>query len=174
MYHSVISLFFPRLFLCVLFACAGIARGDGASDCAKAAGTYRSGRVASVPMYVPGASVNGVELSHTRLSMLADQDGKTYDVAIDNIFADGYDVHQRKIPAPLDSIVINDRLEVCGELYTSGVGIHWVHTNCGVAPSAARPDGWTKRYASDGSLSQNLEGNTQFCAIFSHKVADTF
>ena len=72
----------------------------------------------------------GVELSHTHLTLLSDQDGRSYHVAIDNVFATGYDAAGESVPAPLSTIRTGDRLELCGKLFTrGGLGIDWVHTN---------------------------------------------
>ena len=119
-----------------------------------------------IPVFRHGQFRKGVELSHTHLTLLADQDGNIYDVAIDNVFASGYAAHTTAVPAPLNSIRVKDRLDLCGQLYTKGVGMHWVHTNCGVRPSAGKPDGWLKKLAPDGSASQNYLGNRQYCARF--------
>jgi hypothetical protein len=145
---------------------SSLALADEAGACQAAAGSYVTGTVLTAPRFVGGQPRKGVELSHTRLSLKADQDGRTYDVAIDNVFAAGYDAARHSVPAPLNTIVKGDRLELCGQLYTSGVGIHWVHTNCGVTPSPDQPNGWVKKLAADGSPGDNLEGATEYCKLW--------
>lgn len=143
------------------------AYADEAATCTASAGSYRSGVVVKGPKFSHGQFRKGVELSHTHLKMKADQDGKVYDVAIDNVFASGFEPNQKTVPASLNAIRVNDRVEACGQLYTDGgVGIHWVHTNCGKKPTAAKPDGWLKVIAADGQAGQNIESNTQYCSVF--------
>jgi hypothetical protein len=150
----------------LLLAISSAALGDEASQCQASAGTYRSGIVVKGPKFAHGQFRKGVELSHTHLKLMADQDGQVYDVAIDNVFADGYVKNSRRVPDSLYSIKVHDHLELCGQLYTKGVGIHWVHTNCGQKPTASHPNGWIKHIAANGTSGQNLEDNTQFCSLF--------
>ena len=142
------------------------ALADGKSDCRAAAGSYLTGTVVSGPTFASGQMLNGVELSHTHVSLQADQDGQTYDVAMDNVYASGYDTAGENVPYPLNTIQVGDRLQLCGQLYTSGVGIHWVHSNCGVKPSRRQPNGWTKKINADGSISGNYEANTEYCQLW--------
>jgi hypothetical protein len=114
---------------------------DDAAKCQTAAGSYLVGAVVSGPRFKPGAPLHGTYLSHTHLTVRGD-DGQAYDVAMDNVFANGYRHNQPSVPAPLNTIKVGDRLELCGQLYTGGsVGIHWVHTDCGATPSPEKPDG---------------------------------
>lgn len=141
---------------------------DEAAQCTAAAGTYRSGVIVKGPKFAHGQYRKGVELSHTHLKMKADQDGQIYDVAIDNVFAQGFDPAQHKVPASLEQIRVNDRIAVCGQLYThGGVGIHWVHTNCGKRPTPNKPDGWIKLVGADGKAGANIENNGAYCSLFS-------
>jgi hypothetical protein len=142
------------------------ALADEAAICQSGAGTYLSGVVVSPPKFAHGRFRKGVELSHTHLRLRADQDNRVYDVAIDNVFATGYDKGQRGVPAPIDGIRVNDRIEACGALYTKGDGIHWVHPTCGRRATRAQPNGWLKRVAPDGTPSANFEGNTSWCPLF--------
>jgi hypothetical protein len=108
-----------------------------------------------------------VELSHTHLTLLSDQDGRSYDVAIDNVFATGYDAAGERIPVPLSTIRTGDRLEVCGKLFNDArPGIDWVHTNCGETPTAAKPNGWVKVMAPDGTPGPNLEDSQEYCRLW--------
>lgn len=157
---------FLRVFiLCFIFSAA--ARADESAECRANSGTYLSGRVIKAPTFAPGHPRDGVDLSHTHLRLLSDQDGRSYDVAIDNVFATGYDAARESVPAPLSTIRTGDRLEVCGRLFThGGRGIDWVHTNCGATPSAAQPDGWLKVMGPDGTPGPNLESSPEYCQLW--------
>jgi hypothetical protein len=152
--------------LAVTLAAPPSASADEQSACAAAAGSYLTGVVVSAPKFARGQFRKGIELSHTHVSLRADQDGRVYDVAMDNVFANGYQKNSKRVPAPLSSIHVDDHLELCGQLYTSGVGIHWVHTNCGATPTATAPDGWVKQLGADGTPGVNDESNNKFCSIF--------
>ena len=98
---------------------------DNSGLCRASDGRYLTGRVIQGPNFVMGHSRDGVELSHSHIILQADKDGQLYDVAIDNIFASGYDSAGETVPAPLSSIAVGDRLELCGALYRhGGLGIH--------------------------------------------------
>jgi hypothetical protein len=58
--------------------------------CASKAGTLLIGTVISDPHFVHGHDLRGVELSHTHVRLRGD-DNQIYDIAMDNVFADGYD-----------------------------------------------------------------------------------
>jgi hypothetical protein len=159
---------FMKLFgVFILCLAAGTARADGASQCQANAGTYLTGKVTRAPTFTRGHLRNGVELSHTHLTLLSDQDGRSYHVAIDNVFATGYDAAGESIPAPLSTIRTGDRLELCGKLFTrGGLGIDWVHTNCGRTPRPPQPDGWLKLLAPDGTPGPNLEASQEYCRLW--------
>ena len=149
-----------------LFA-SGVARADDAAQCRANAGTYLTGSVTAAPTFAPGHARDGVELSHTHLMLLSDQDGRSYDVAIDNVFATGYDAAGERVPVPLSTIRTGDRLELCGKLFTDGrLGIDWVHTNCGEMPTPAKPNGWVKVMAPDGTSGPNLEDSQEYCRLW--------
>ncbi|MBA5636302.1 hypothetical protein H3H37_04470 [Duganella sp. LX20W] len=150
----------------LMITSAHSALADEAAACSAAAGSYRTGVVVRGPAFAHGQYRKGVELSHTHLTMKADQDGRIYDVAIDNVFVPGFDRNQAGIPAPLTAIRVNDRIGVCGQLYTNGVGIHWVHTNCGKRPTPAHPDGWLKELKPDGTAGPSVTDNGAFCPLF--------
>ena len=153
----------------LVFLFPAMASADQAADatqCQQAAGSFLAGTVTAGPSFRSGNRLHGVYLSHTHLTLLGD-DGKSYDVAIDNVFANGYRRNQPSVPAPLSSIRIGDKLELCGQLYTSGeVGNHWVHTNCGAAPKAEKPDGWVRKLDASGNAGANMEANQAFCRLF--------
>jgi hypothetical protein len=153
--------------LAISLSCAALpALADAQSDCQAAGGSLLTGVAVSEPAFVPGKSRRDTELSHTHFSLRADQDGAVYDVAVDNVFASGYDSAGERVPADLDKIHKGTRLELCGQLYTTGRGIHWVHTNCGDRPTEAEPDGWIKIVNADGGLGQNLEANREYCGLW--------
>ena len=161
---SIIKLL--RVFILCL-AASGTARADEAAQCRAHAGTFLTGNVTEGPTFAPGHLHKGVELSHTHLTLLSDQDGRSYHVAIDNVFATGYDAAGESVPAPLSTIRTGDRLELCGKLFTGGgLGIDWVHTNCGSRPRTAQPDGWLKVLAPDGSPGPNLEDSHEYCRLW--------
>jgi len=146
---------------------AGTAGADEAALCRANAGTYLTGKVTRDLTFTRGHLRNGVELSHTHLTLLSDQDGRSYHVAIDNVFATGYDTAGESVPAPLLTIRTGDRLELCRKLFTrGGLGIDWVHTNCGNRPNRAQPDGWLKVLAPDGTPGPNLEDSHEYCRLW--------
>ena len=163
-----------RLYLLVapLLLLSSMARADQAADatqCQQSAGSFLTGTVSNGPKFQSGKERrHGVWLSHTHVTLKAD-DGTSYDVAIDNVFAKGYRRNEADVPAPLDAIRTGDRLELCGQLYTGGdVGIHWVHTNCGDRPTSDKPDGWVRKLDADGNAGDNMESNQAFCGLWSN------
>lgn len=146
---------------------ASIAQASEQSNCSAAAGTFLTGTVVSGPTFQSASTtLKGVKLSHTHVKLRADQDGQTYDVAMDNVFAMDYVKNSSAIPKSLASIKQNDRLELCGEPYTSGVGIHWVHTNCNAVPETSAPNGWVKVFTSGSSVGANLERSQTYCYLW--------
>jgi hypothetical protein len=85
------------VFILCLAVCSA-ARADEAAQCRANAGTYLTGTVTDGPTPAPGHGRDGVELSHTHLKLMSDQDGRSYDVAIDNVFATGYDGAGESVP----------------------------------------------------------------------------
>lgn len=73
---------------------------DELEACASNAGTLLLGTVASRPRFAHGHDRRGVELSHTHVRLRGD-DGQFYDIAIDDVFASGYDQAGERVPAPL-------------------------------------------------------------------------
>jgi hypothetical protein len=149
-----------------LAAASGDALADPQGDCKAAAGTLLTGVVTSGPRFQPGHPLKGVELSHTHIRLQADQDHRSYDVAIDNVFAAGYDQAGERVPAPLDQLRVGTHLELCGQTYTNGVGIHWVHTNCNQRPTRNAPDGWVRIIGADGVRGDNLESSPEYCSLW--------
>jgi hypothetical protein len=101
-----------------------------------------------------------VRLSHTNVTLRSNSDGKDYDVAIDNVFAAGYDRQVQDVPVPLNC----NELEVCGAPFSGG--IHWVHDNCGDRPGPQDPDGWVKKAMPDGTVGPNLEDSRSYCNLW--------
>lgn len=165
---------FPaRLLAAALFCAAAGANAhaatanDGPQACAAAGGSYLTGAIVQGPKFAHGQFRQGVELSHTHLKVQADGDGRIYDVAIDNVFANGYRPGSRDVPPPLDALHPGQRLALCGQLYDRGVGIHFVHTNCGQSPTANHPDG-SIRVIDGNAAGPNLEANGSECSLFEH------
>jgi hypothetical protein len=143
------------------------ARADEVALCRANGGTYLSGRVTRAPVFARGHFRDGVELPHTHLRLQSDRDGQSYDVAVDNVFAAGYDAAGENVPAPLSRIRVGDRLELCGEPYANETpGLHWVHTDCGALPSPGRPDGWLKILDAKGAPGPNLESSREYCRLW--------
>lgn len=137
------------------------------TNCSANKGTFLTGPVTTSPKFQAASqTLSGVQLSHTVLTMKADQDGKTYQVAMDNVYATDYVKNSTSMPASLAALKAGTRLEVCGEKYSDGSGIHWVHNNCGDTPSTSAPNGWTKTIATSGSVSANLERSTNYCYLW--------
>ena len=65
-----------RVFILCL-AGSGTARADEAAQCRANAGTFLTGNVTQGPTFTPGHLHNRVELSHTHLTLLSDQDGRS-------------------------------------------------------------------------------------------------
>jgi hypothetical protein len=142
------------------------ARADDAQNCHAAGGSLLTGRAVSPPTFKDGMFRHGVELSHTHLRIKGDADGKTYDIAIDNVFASGYQKNKKGVPAPLNTVEVGDKLELCGIPFSGG--IHWVHNNCGDTPTKSDPNGWIKKVSADGSVEQNLEASQKYCYLWPH------
>jgi hypothetical protein len=153
------------LAFCV-FACDA-AQADEAAQCQANGGTYLTGHVADGPRFVHGHLRDGIELSHTHVMLRSDRDGQSYDIAIDDVFAAGYDAAGENVPAPLSRIRVGDRLELCGKPYTHGsLGIDWVHTDCGETPTPRQPDGWLKILAANGAPGPNIESSREYCRLW--------
>jgi hypothetical protein len=152
--------------LSVLLALAAITvSADPEADaCAAASGSYMTGVVTDGPIFKRGKPLQGVELSHTHVQLLADSDGNTYDIAIDNVYADGYDNAGENVPDPLTNLVPGTHLELCGLPFPGGM--HWVHSNCGVTPTSSNPDGWVKVIDSQGNIGSNLEESQEYCYLW--------
>ena len=137
------------------------------TSCTANQGAYITGTVTSAPRFNSGSTIiKGVRLTHTRLYLRSDQDGKSYDVAMDNLFAVDYVKNATTMPPSLASIKVNSRLSLCGKKYTSGTGIHWVHSNCGDVPTASAPNGSVKVLSATGTVGLNLERSQNYCYLW--------
>lgn len=155
------------MFALFLIAQAAYALADGQSACGNAAGTYLTGTVVSGPKFARATqTIKGVQLSYTHVRVQLDQDGAIYDVAMDNVYAKDYVRNASAIPRSLAAIRVGDQLELCGELYSSGYGIHWVHDNCNIVPDSAHPDGWVRKMDRYGNTGSNLEGSQAYCYLW--------
>lgn len=140
--------------------------------CQNNGGTLFVATIVSNPVYKSGSSRQGVELSHTHVSAVPigeqQSSANTYDIAMDNVFASGYDSAEpnNQVPAPLTSLKVGQNVEFCGQPYSDGGGIHWVHTNCGDTPTTSEPNGSVRIINSSGSLGTNLENSTEYCSLW--------
>jgi hypothetical protein len=143
--------------------------GDEQNACSSGAGTLLIGTVISGPHFAHGYDLHGVELSHTHIR-LRDVSGQIYDIAIDDVFAGGYDQAGEHVPASLSRIQPGDRLELCGKPYARGrPGMDWVHSNCGDQPTPDKPNGWVKVIGPDGGPGPNLEANQEYCRLWQRR-----
>lgn len=142
---------------------------DDAADCAAADGTLLTGVVVAAPTFAPGKPLRGIPLTHTHIRIRSESDGKRYELAVDDVFASGYQPQLSVVPPPLDSIAVGQHLEACGIPYAGGM--HWVHTNCGDTPTPRDPDGWLKIVDSAGVAGPNLEGNQKYCYLWPQGAA---
>ncbi len=125
-----------------------------ASLCKSVGGYYQYGTVNSPPnsdyMAVTNyaaatESLAGIPLSHTHIEITSALDGKIYDVAIDNVFANGYNPLSYVVPSTYaENLTAGSTIYLCSG-NPSGVpypvsepssnpfatqGFDWVHTNC--------------------------------------------
>ena len=137
------------------------------TTCSANKGTFLTGTVTTGPKFQAASqTIQGVQVSHTVLYIRADQDSRSYQVAMDNVYATDYVKNSTSIPASLAALKAGTRIEVCGEKYSDGSGIHWVHSNCGATPTATAPNGWVKQIATSGSIGANLERSQNYCYLW--------
>jgi hypothetical protein len=141
-----------------------MAWADDRADCAAGDGILLTGVVIGSPTFAKGKPLKGIPLTHTHIRIRGDSDGKTYDLAVDDVFATGYKPHLAVVPPPLSSIAVGQHLEACGLPY--GGGMHWVHTNCGDTPTAQDPNGWLKVIDATGVAGPNLEDSQKYCYLW--------
>lgn len=155
-----------RFILAMILAAATPAAAQTAADCTANDGQFLSGAVTKKPYYVKASeTIDGVQLSHTHVTMRADQDSKLYDVAIDNVFNPTWVKNSSKVPSNLTPITFGTHLALCGLLYTSGSpGIHWVHDSCGNT-SNSNPNG-SLEIVTNGTAGADLENSQNYCYLF--------
>ncbi|QJE01078.1 hypothetical protein HH212_14420 [Massilia forsythiae] len=137
------------------------------STCTTNKGAFLTGSVTTAPKFQAATqTIQGIQVSHTVMYIKADQDGKSYQVAMDNVYASDYVKNATSVPASLAALKAGTRVEVCGQKYSDGSGIHWVHNNCGETPTASAPNGWVKTIASSGSVGANLERSQAYCYLW--------
>jgi hypothetical protein len=140
------------LFTIILFSSISFADDLSAQSCA---GDYLEGKVTTPLSYVSGKKLKNVELSHTKFHISA-IDGKDYEVSVDNIFANDYSAST--VPYSLKNrLQKGTNVKLCGEKYSDGSGIHWVHTEC---PKNNNVEGFV---IVNGT---NLTASKQYCYIF--------
>lgn len=151
----------------------GAVRADDRASCEANKGTFLIGIVTQDAQYQPesryaGGEIQGVKLSHTRLFVKVDGQSAIYEVDIDNVFATGYVKNQAQVPAGLQVLKKDAKVELCGQTYNDNgkLGIHWVHTNCGKTPNPKRPNGWVRVLDADGKAGPNLESDQNYCFLW--------
>jgi hypothetical protein len=121
-------------------------------------------QVAAMILFALGRPLQGIPLSHTHIRIRGDADGKTYDLAVDDVFASGFRPQEDIVPPPLSAIAVGQHLQACGLPYAGGM--HWVHTNCGDTPTPQDPSGWLKVVDAAGVPGPNLEGSQTYCYLW--------
>lgn len=125
-----------------------------ASLCQSAGGYYQYGTVNSPPNSDYAAvtnykaateSLEGIPLSHTHIEITSAIDGNIYDVAIDNVFADGYNPLSYVVPSTyVANLTAGSTVYLCSGNPTqvpypvnepesnpfATQGFDWVHANC--------------------------------------------
>lgn len=142
---------------------------DDRADCSAGDGTLLTGVVTAKPTFSTGKPLRGIPLTHTHIRLRGDADGRAYDIAVDDVFAAGYEPRVAAVPAPLNAILVGQRLEACGLPYAGGM--HWVHTNCGDTPTAQDPNGWLKVIDASGVAGPNLENSQKYCYLWPRGAA---
>jgi len=153
--------------LAILLFAPLCALASDATTCATNKGTYLSGAVTSSARFQAATqTIQGVQVSHTIMYIKADQDGRSYQVAMDNVYASDYVKNSTSMPPSLAALTAGKRVEVCGQKYSDGSGIHWVHNNCNATPTTSAPNGFVKTVSSTGTISANLERSQAYCYLW--------
>lgn len=165
--HHLLEIKLKKSIVALLLICPSIiAFASEQTTCTANKGTYLTGVVTSAPRFASSSTtIQGIQLTHTRLNLRA-TDGKTYDVAMGNVYAVDYVRNSTAMPRSLEAIKVNDTLGLCGVKYTSGTGIHWVHNNCGAVPTTSKPNGWVKIHSPTGTIGLNLERSQNYCYLW--------
>jgi hypothetical protein len=137
------------------------------TTCSTNKGTFLTGNVTTGPKFQAASqTISGVQVSHTIMYIKADQDGRSYQVAMDNVYASDYVKNSTSVPPSLAALTVGTRVELCGEKYSDGSGIHWVHNNCNATPTTTAPNGWVKKISSTGTIGTNLERSQTYCYLW--------
>jgi hypothetical protein len=137
------------------------------TTCSTNKGAFLTGSVTTGPKFQAASqTISGVQVSHTIMYIKADQDGRSYQVAMDNVYASDYVKNSTSVPPSLAALTVGTRVELCGEKYSDGSGIHWVHNNCNATPTTSAPNGWVKKISSTGTIGTNLERSQTYCYLW--------
>jgi hypothetical protein len=137
------------------------------STCTANKGTYLTGTITtSAKFQAASQTIDGIKVSHTIMYIKADQDGRSYQVAMDNVYATDYVKNSSSMPPSLAALTAGKRVEACGQKYSDGSGIHWVHSNCGATPTTSAPNGFLKTISTSGAISANLERSQTYCYLW--------
>lgn len=137
------------------------------TTCTANKGAFLTGSVTTSPKFQAATqTIQGVQISHTIMYIKADQDSKSYQVAMDNVYAVDYVKNSTSIPPSLAALKAGTRVELCGQKYSDGSGIHWVHSNCGATPTTSAPNGWVKTISTSGTIGANLERSQTYCYLW--------
>jgi hypothetical protein len=125
--------------------------------------------VIASPTFASGRPLQGIPLTHTHIRIRGDADGKRYDLAVDDVFASGYQPQREVVPPPLSAIAVGQHLQACGLPYAGGM--HWVHTSCGDTPTPQEPNGWLKLVDAAGVPGPNLEASQSYCYLWPNNAS---
>lgn len=156
--------------LVMLLIAAGAAHANPTEQCTAQGGSALTGTIINGPFFIKARYFrHGVALSHTKIIVRSD-DGQIYDIRADNVFAAGYDEAHDSVPAPLSTLRTGERVSLCGKRYktrSGGMGMDWVHTNCGAPPRHNAPNGWLVALTNPSMMSgPNLEGSREYCSLW--------
>lgn len=157
-----------------------------ASLCQSAGGYYQYGTVNSPPNSDYSAvtnykaateSLEGIPLSHTHIEITSAIDGNIYDVAIDNVFADGYNPLSYVVPSTyVENLTAGSTVYFCSGNPTqvpypvnepesnpfATQGFDWVHTNCA---ASGYPSSFKNGFLYDQN-NNNLTNNQMYCYLW--------
>jgi hypothetical protein len=155
---------FAFIFLALFFTACGDGSNSADSNMTQCidGGTAVSIRIDSNPYFSYAREYDqGIPLSHTIFYGTDTSTNTSYQVSVDNVFAHDFDANSTTMPQSYqNSIQVGKTAKLCGLTYTNPTGIHWVHTNCGVASSG--PTGYM---IIDGV---NYTNATTYCYLWSN------
>ena len=157
-----------------------------ASLCHSVGGYYQYGTVNSQPnsdytavtnYKAATESLEGIPLSHTHIEITSAIDGKIYDVAIDNVFANGYNPFSYVVPsAYTDNLTAGSKVYLCSGNPSqvpypvneadsnpfATQGFDWVHTNCA---ASGYPSSFYNGFLYDQN-NNNLTNSQTYCYLW--------